>query len=241
MIFLILHMPILRKWKYNGAVCGIWRVTETAEELRFLLTEKSFTQEFVNYKSPSRQLEYLAVRVLIRELMGRECRVLHHECGKPYIDGLSCKISISHTKGFVAVIIHSDKEVGIDIEYNSDRVKKVVDRFVSSEEMSLIDRTVSVMTDSAIREKLRINMYLLFWSAKETIFKMINSSEVDFLEHLCINSVLFYERPDTVADSCYKAFSGVMDAYECKTIQKRGMSIDFDVSEEFVCTYSCVD
>ena len=141
-------MPLLRKFEYNGASCGIWRVSETAEELRSLLTEKSFTREFYNYKSSSRQLEYLAVRVLLRELMGGEFKILHHESGKPYLDDSSSRISISHTKGFVAVIVHPEKEVGIDIEYHSDRVKKVVGRFISSAEMSLIDEKVSVLSDN---------------------------------------------------------------------------------------------
>lgn len=236
-------MPILRKWEFNGAVCGIWKVTETAEELRSLLTEKSFTQDFFNFKSPARQLEYLAVRALLRELLGKECRVLHHESGKPYLENSLCRISISHTKGFVAVIIHPEKEVGIDIEYHSDRVKKVVGRFVSTDEMSLIERKVSDIADNDIVDEFRINIYLLFWSAKETMFKMINSSEVDFLEHLCINSVSFseYFSNGVVVDSHSKVFNGVMNAYECRTLLKTEMNIEFYLTEEFVCTYSCID
>lgn len=236
-------MPILRKWEFNGASCGIWRVTETAEELRFSLTEKSFTQDFFNFKSPARQLEYLAVRALLRELLGKECRILHHESGKPYLENSLSRISISHTKGFVAVIIHPEKEVGIDIEYHSDRVKKVVGRFVSTDEMSLIERKVSDIADNDIVDEFRINMYLLFWSAKETMFKMINSSEVDFLEHLCINSVSFseYFSNDVVVDSHSKVFNGVMNAYECRTSLKTEMNIEFYLTEDFVCTYSCID
>ena len=236
-------MPLLRKFEYNGASCGIWRVSETAEELRSLLTEKSFTREFYNYKSSSRQLEYLAVRVLLRELMGGEFKILHHESGKPYLDDSSSRISISHTRGFVAVIVHPEKEVGIDIEYHSDRVKKVVGRFISSAEMSLIDEKVSVLSDNVAGEQLRVNMYIMFWSAKETMFKMINSSEVDFLEHLCINSVSFTGQSDVdkVLGAGPKVFSGVMNAHECKTAQRVEMGIEFYVSEEFVCTYSCID
>lgn len=235
-------MPILRKWEYNGAVCGIWSVTETADELRSLLTEKSFTQEFVNYRSQSRQLEYLAVRVLLRELLGKECRILHQESGKPYLEDSSSKISISHTKGFVAVIVHPEKEVGIDIEYHSDKVRRVVDRFISPEEMSLIERNVSALVDDSAREEMMINLYLLFWSAKETMFKMINSSEVDFIEHLCINSVSYSSHSDidAVADTRLKVFSGVMDTCERKTIQNTRMNIEFYLSAEFVCTYSSI-
>ena len=141
------------------------------------------------------------------------------------------------------MIIHPEKEIGIDIEYHSDRVKKVVGRFVSSDEMSLIESKVSEIADNDIVEEFRINMYLLFWSAKETMFKMLNSSEVDFLEHLCINSISFSEHSGNgaVVDAHSKVFNGTMNAYECRTSLKTEMNIEFYLTEEFVCTYSCID
>ena len=109
--------------------------------------------------------------------------------------------------------------------------------------MSLIERKVSEIADNDIVEEFRINMYLLFWSAKETMFKMLNSSEVDFLEHLCINSISFSEHSGngTVVDAHSKVFNGTMNAYECRTSLKTEMSIEFYLTEEFVCTYSCID
>ena len=76
-LLILKDMPILNKWEYNGAACGIWKVTETAGELRSLLTEKSVSDDFSEYKSASRQLEYLAVRVLLLDVLGREYRISH--------------------------------------------------------------------------------------------------------------------------------------------------------------------
>jgi phosphopantetheinyl transferase (holo-ACP synthase) len=238
-------MPILRKWEYNGAICGIWKVTETTDELRSLLTDKSFTPEFFIYKSYSRQLEFLAVRALIRELTGAEQRVLHYESGKPYLDGCKSKISISHTKGYVAVVLHPEKETGIDIEYRSDRVKKVVTRFISDKEMSLIDNRLLFITDEDEKDCAMVNMYLLFWSAKETMFKMLDSSGVDFLEHLQVRSIIIselYTKSDGFSFPEVGVFYGELETVAFKDPGNDvEMNIELYVSQDFVCTYSVSD
>ena len=232
-------MPILRKWEYNGAICGIWKVTETTDELRYLLTDKSFTPEFFSYKSYSRQIEFLAVRALIRELTGAEQRVLHYESGKPYLDGCKSKISISHTKGYVAVALHPEKETGIDIEYRSDRVKKVVTRFISDKEMSLIDEKLYPITDESTNDFVRVNMYLLFWSSKETIFKVLNAEGVDFIDHLQISSMFLSDKITAVNEFSEIGFSyGFIEAVELKTRLHKRIRIEMYVSKDFVCTYS---
>lgn len=232
-------MPILRKWEYNGAICGIWKVTETIDELRSLITEKSFTPDFLKYKSPSRQLEFLAVRVLILQLTGKELRVLHYETGKPYIEDYSGRISISHTKGFVAVAIHPDREVGIDIEYRSDRVKKIVSKFISDKEMSLIDEKLYPITDESTNDFVRVNMYLLFWSSKETIFKVLNAEGVDFIDHLQISSMFLSDKITPVNEFSEIGFSyGFIEAVELKTRLHKRIRIEMYVSKDFVCTYS---
>ncbi len=44
-------------------------------------------------------------------------------------------ISISHTLGYVAVILSRDYEVGVDIEYVSDRVNRISSRFLRDDEV----------------------------------------------------------------------------------------------------------
>lgn len=233
-------MPVLRKWKYGGAVCGIWKVTETAEELRSLLTDMSITPDFMRYKSSSRQLEYLAVRALLLELTGAECRVSHHESGKPYLEDSGIRISISHTKGYVAVAVHQEKEVGIDIEYHSDRVKRVVSRFVSDKEMSLMDEKLQLMHDLDDKEIMRLNMYLLFWSAKETMFKMLDSHDVDFVKHLSIVSFYVFSSKGAT-EFTPTCFHGYMETREFRTMHSMKIHVEFYCSPDFVCTYSCLD
>ena len=67
-------------------------------------------------------------------------------------------ISISHTLGYVAVILSRDYEVGVDIEYVSDRVNRISSRFLRDDE---------VFADTTDK--------LIAWCAKETMYKLFSS------------------------------------------------------------------
>ena len=62
-----------------------------------------------------RQAEVDGERRLLKAILGYEPVIRHNEDGKPLID--DSHISISHTIGYVAVILSHDHEVGIDVEY----------------------------------------------------------------------------------------------------------------------------
>ena len=75
-------------------------------------------------------------------------------------------ISITHTIGYVAVILSQNYEVGIDIEYFSNRVNRIASRFLRCDEM--FTNTLDTLTA---------------WCAKETIYKLFSS------EHLALQEI----------------------------------------------------
>ena len=213
-------MPIFKKWSEEGAQWGIWQVNESAEELRDSLTEISCEDiELQRFKSSSRQLEYLAVRVLLKEMLGHECRIAHYPSGKPYLPDSSFHITVSHTKGYVAIGLHVDREVGIDIERVAERVKKVTARFVRPDELTGWD---THSTDTQLYE------LLLVWSAKETLFKVLNQQEVDFLQHL------------RIAPFQFQPGGGKMAGYEYRTPEGMVYGLNYLTHPDFVCTYVVV-
>lgn len=153
---------------------GIWKVTETLDELLALLPDCGaiYMDELNAFKSDSRKIEWLAVRVLLYTLSGEVRSIYYHPSGKPYLADSKTHLSISHTKGYVAVIISKTNQVGIDIEKISDRVHRVAHKFVRDDEQLPKD---PVEKTSAL---------LLIWSAKEVMFKCMNEEAVDFREHL---------------------------------------------------------
>lgn len=146
----------------SGAQLGLWHIEESVDEL--LNRYPSLSSEVSSYRSDARRLEKLAVYSLLFMMTGdTNLRICHNEAGKPFVNGWN--ISISHTKGFAAVILSKDKNVAIDIEHISPRVFKIANRFIRSDE------------DAPTLESL-----LLHWSAKETIYKYFSESDLHFFD-----------------------------------------------------------
>lgn len=88
----------------------------------------SCEQEMQRFTSDRRKLEWLSVRVLLYSMLQEDKEIGYSSEGKPHLTDNSSFISISHTKGYVAVILSSVAPVGIDIEQYGQRVKRVYDR-----------------------------------------------------------------------------------------------------------------
>ena len=187
-------MPVFKQ--YIGSSCrwGIWKADETVEELLALLPHKEkYEADICGFTANSRKLERLAVRVLLYEMLGEEKEIGYRSSGKPYLADGFASISISHTKGYVAVLLGGpEKEVGIDVECYGERVRKVAHKFVRED---------------------------------ETMFKCMNTSDVDFRKHLHI-------LPFTVEEQ------GVFSAVEYRTAEKRNFRIHYYLFPDFVLTLS---
>ena len=130
-------MPLFQRHKEkDNCLWAVWKVEETITQLLALLPHsETYQRDITRFASPKRQLEWLTVRVLLYVLLGEEKSIQYRIDGKPYFSDHSYSLSISHTRGYVAVIVgQPDKEVGIDIEQYGERVHKVASRFMRPEE-----------------------------------------------------------------------------------------------------------
>ena len=80
-------------------------------------------------------------------------------------------ISISHSKEFVAVII-SDEKVGLDIESNSDKCFRIMQKFLG--------------TENEFPMKIDWKTAQVIWNMKESLFKMMDFKEIDFKENFIV-------------------------------------------------------
>ena len=159
-------MPLLMK--HTGPLWGIWKIEESSEVLLSLLRNREeYLPQLELIRTEQRRREWLACRVLLQELTGGPVCVAYRPNGAPYLSGSSLHISISHTKGYAAVLLQNRPAAGIDIEYHSGRVSRIRSRFMNPEEEAGID--------------------------KETLFKMIGQEEVDFLHHLHVRPFPYAE------------------------------------------------
>ena len=158
---------------YPGVSLGLWQMDESPEQLfdlyPHLLPYRSSLDN--KYKNDGRKLEFLAIRALMYEMLrvnGASKGLLshagdftHNGQGKPLFRGYH--VSISHTKGYAALILSKKSEVAVDIEYMSDRVERIASKFLRKDERA----------DS-------LDAKLAHWCAKETVFKLFSEENLLF-------------------------------------------------------------
>ena len=168
-------MPLLVE--HSLPLWGIWKIEESSDELLKLLENKQPYYSFVtDTMTEARKREWLASRVLVKRLLGFEPDISYTDAGAPFLVGLSKRISISHTKGFAAVILSDNPAAGIDIEYKSDRILRIAHKFVSTSELNYVE------------ENNKVDYFNIIWCSKEVLFKVAQREGVDFIENLLVSS-----------------------------------------------------
>lgn len=151
---------------YPGVNLGLWQMEETMDDFYAHCPMAVKYKERVDshYKSESRKMEFLSVRALQHEMLGDKVgEITHDEAGKPQLRGFH--ISISHTRGFAALIVSKKSEVAVDIEYYSDRVKRIASKFLRKDEKA----------DD-------VDSLLVHWCAKETVYKLFSAENLQYEE-----------------------------------------------------------
>ena len=169
-IFMALY---LRKKLDNKAEIAVWQITETEEELLSLISVPTDELEEISlFRSESQRKQKLAVRALLNEVFEEKMYLNHHDNGQPYLENCVTNISITHTEKYVAIIIHDEDDLGIDIE-SLDR------DFSAVEKKALSEDEIEDLDDDKKNEQLAI-----YWCAKEAIFKRMSQNRVDFAEQI---------------------------------------------------------
>lgn len=205
-------MPVLLK--HTHPCWSVWKIEESSDSLLSLLENATdYHTQLDELHTETRRREWLACRVLLQELLGHSARIAYHPNGAPYLADSEWSVSLSHTKGYAAVLLQGDPAAGIDIEYRSARVLKIRNRFMNPEEEAGID------------PKHETEHLLLHWCAKETLFKMIGQEDVDFCKHLHVQPFPY-------------AKNGRFRVQETRTEQSAVYSLSYLVTPDFVLTWS---
>lgn len=160
-------MPVSEIIRLDEAQILIWDLCETTEEL--FAQQNVVTQEELDcLSSPKRKREFLATRVALSKLAGYEIRVGYTDERKPVDLESMFQLSFSHSAGKVAVMMHPDRCVGVDIEKQGDKVASLYSRFMGAEEQGDFDCGNNV------------NILQIIWSVKEALYKIIGKGAVDF-------------------------------------------------------------
>jgi len=155
---------------------GLWKITETEEELLNVLTNKGFDKATIyQTKNKQRLKQWLATRILLYDFFDN-CTITYDELGKPHLDN-GWFISISHSNEFVAIALNKDTHCGIDIEKITHKVERIKHKFLNPLDLQNV----------TLLEHLT-----LYWGAKEALYKYYGKKEVLFIENLFINNFSEY-------------------------------------------------
>ncbi len=161
-------------------------------------------------KSEMHRKAFLSIRHLLHECGYTDFDLLYDEYGKPHlINGQH--ISISHSFQFTTVIV-SDKKVGVDVEKQRSKIKKIASKFTPIEEYKQLG------------EEDLIRKLTIVWGAKEALYKLYGKQGLLFLHDIF------------VFDFDFNAFttSATVTYHEKKTDYLLHF---FDV-EDFICVYA---
>jgi len=162
-------MPFVKKIQVDEGEIAIWKITESPAEL---ICEFQFSEveqvEFAKIISARRQVEYLAIRLLLWEIFKSKTEIKYHQSGRPYLSKSHLHFSISHSSN-LAVVFVSKKNCGIDTEMIDRNIDRVAQRFLHAAEAGEIEKTAN-------RQLAKIK----YWCAKEAVFKCSFEANIDF-------------------------------------------------------------
>lgn len=169
-------MPFIKKIEVDNGILGIWEMTESSATLKsaFQFTEKE-KEECNKFILEKRQVEYLATRLLVQNLLNAKTEIVYEKSGCPKLKNSNQNISISHSADLVAIFISNDP-IGIDVENINRNIEKVTSRFLHRKEISWAEKQENPQTAKT-----------LLWCAKEAIFKCTKKAGVQFDTEIFIN------------------------------------------------------
>ncbi len=169
-------MGFVKKIESEPGITGIWKLEEKSEDLipdfNFSANEKI---RYSQLKIEKRKREFLATRLLIEKLTGKKMELLYGEQGNPHLENNNLHISISHSAELVTVFL-SETNCGIDTENVNRNTEKIASRFLTGDE---IGETGSYHNPMLAR--------IVYWSAKEAIYKCALEKEVRFNSQIVIH------------------------------------------------------
>ncbi|MCF0070853.1 4'-phosphopantetheinyl transferase superfamily protein [Dyadobacter sp. CY261] len=195
------------------AQLGLWCMSEPWQQLLGMLALPASEMEKLQaIPKEKRRQEWLACRVLLKEMVGDNALIGYDAERKPHLSGHDQQISMSHSGEYVCVYLSERKPVGVDIQQMKPSISQGSFYFLNEDEMQWADL------------KDNVQMHLI-WSAKESVFKYAGDASIDLKKHITI-----------------KPFSGNQNGHFEVNLQtnnrQQTVPIQFDTFEDYVLTWT---
>ncbi|WP_423128324.1 4'-phosphopantetheinyl transferase superfamily protein [Gaoshiqia sp. Z1-71] len=166
-------MPLLKKIPVNNGLLILWSIRESLEVLEQMIPEALEDPRYRAISHIRRKREWLAVRLLMREVNCPAGQLFYAENGQPRLNNPTYKhISISHSDSLAGIFLHPSQAVGLDIEQADRDFIRIEQKYLSPEEQELA-RTIS-------------GGHGLFWCIKEAVYKLADTPGLHFARQIRI-------------------------------------------------------
>lgn len=190
---------------------GLWKIEE---EISFFESKFSFHPEI---KNENKKLQWFATRHLVNEMRGEFSEIEKDATGRPFLKNSTQHISISHTSAFAAAVLSKKFPVGIDLEIVNSKVERIAHKFLRQDEIN------SIHPDEKI-EKL-----ILYWSAKETLYKLYGKGGIEFTSQLLIEPFDLKKGGELKAEIIATDW------------QIKNLKVNYEFFEDHVMTFVCAE
>jgi phosphopantetheinyl transferase len=166
---------ISKHYLNETTILGVWKIEEDINTLfEMVVLDNGDKKKYRGFASTSRRLEFLSVRALLAELLGKDAKIVYNKNNKPFLKDGSRFISISHSHKLTAIVCSTDEKVGIDLEYMSSNINAFAFKFLNRKEK---------VTKSS--EDRKYHLYI-HWCAKESLYKICDKEGISIKNNITI-------------------------------------------------------
>jgi phosphopantetheinyl transferase len=157
------------------SILGVWKIEEELKTLlNLVVLDADEKKKYRDFRSNSRKLEYLSVRALLAEILGKDSKIVYNKNNKPFLKNGSHFISISHSHKLTAILLSTNEQVGIDLEYMSANIAAFAFKFLNRKEKITKDP-----------DGKKYHLYL-HWCAKEALYKICDKEGISIRNNITI-------------------------------------------------------
>jgi 4'-phosphopantetheinyl transferase len=166
---------ITKHYLNEFSILGVWKIEEDLSILLDLVSlDSDEKKKYKGFSSNSRKLEFLSVRALLSELIGKDAQIVYNKNNKPFLKDGSRFISISHSYKLTAILLSTNEKVGIDLEYMSSNIATLAFKFINRREK--VTKEI---------EERKYHLYI-HWCAKEALYKICDKEGISIRNNITI-------------------------------------------------------
>lgn len=166
---------ITKHYLNEYSILGVWKIEEELKSLlNSVVLDNEEKKRYRGFRSNSRKLEFLSVRALLSELLGKDSKIVYNKNNKPFIKDGTHFISISHSYRLTAILLSTNEQVGIDLEYMSSNISAFAFKFLNRREK---------VTKDPNSKKYHLYVH---WCAKEALYKICDKEGISIRNNVTI-------------------------------------------------------